>query len=176
MNDKTLSLRSEIEFVFKNQPKPPLSFFHLNVQSIWNKFDDLNIFLDGFNFLFDVIMLSETWYKNTEEVDRLENFEIFSANRTNKVGGGVCIHVKRGLECTLISDFTAIRSDYEILTLQHAKTVFSVVYRPPSGNISFFLEFLDVYFKFLGENILTVCFGGDFKIEMLVSSSYKTEL
>lgn len=176
MSDDDYLLPKEVGLIFTEQTKAPFSLFHLNVQSVRNKFDELNIFLDSFSFRFDVIMLTETWYKNTDEVDRLEGYNIFNLNRSDKVGGGIAMYVKKHFKCSVITDFTIITNDYEILTLQHEKSIYSVVYRPPCGNISSFFEILEVFFRFIGENGFTLYFGGDFNIDMHGPSYHKQEM
>lgn len=118
----------------------PFLLLHLNTQSPRNKFYEFSTFLDSSRFPFDVIILTETWYKVTDVVDTLDNYAVFSLNRSNKNGGGVCVHVKESYEYHVIHDLTKITNDYESLTLQCAKSVFSVVYRPPGENI-YFLSF-----------------------------------
>ncbi|XP_040068814.1 uncharacterized protein LOC115318002, partial [Ixodes scapularis] len=167
-------LGSTVVKLFTDQPNAPFSLFHLNVQSVRNKFDELGISLDSFTFSFD--MLTETWYNQSDEVDQLEKYAVFNLSRSNKVGGGVCVCVKKCPGYTILSDFTVTTNDYEILTLQHAKFVFSVVHRPPSGNVATFLEFPENFLKFVGENKLCLYLGGDFNIDMLTSSKHQLDL
>lgn len=58
MTDLSYLLPNEVVKLLKDQPNVPFSLFHLNVQSVRNKFDELSIFLDSFTFFFDIIMLT----------------------------------------------------------------------------------------------------------------------
>ena len=95
MNDKAYLSPREVGLIFKDQQNVPLTLFHLNVQSVRNKIEELDIFLGSFDFMYDIIMLSETWYKPNDEVDILENYEHFNLSRNVKQGGGVCMHIKK---------------------------------------------------------------------------------
>lgn len=175
MNDKAFLSPREVGLAFKDQQNVPFTLFHLNVQSVRNKIEELGIFLGSFNFMYDIIMLTETWYKSKDEVDTLENYKHFNLSRNIKQGGGVCIHVKKCYECVVIDDFTLSTNDYEILTLKQDKFVFSVVYRPPNGNITAFFEFIDVFLRFTCENEFMLFCGGDFNIDMLTTSPRQLE-
>lgn len=141
-------LPSEVGNVFRSQTSVVFSLFHLNAQSLRNKFDQLDAFLQSFDFSFDVIMLTETWYTPDDTVEILSNYENYSLCRNSKRGGGVSVYVKNTLHCSIIDEFSVITQDYEILTLQHAHNVFCVVYRPPGGSMSCFLKYLDELFFF----------------------------
>lgn len=175
MNDKPYLSSREVGLIFKHKHNVPFSLFHLNVQSVKNKIEELDIFLGSFDFMYDVIMLTETWYRSRNEVDALENYEHFNLCRDVKQGGGVCMYVKKCFECVMIDEFTIITNDYEMLTLKHHKSVFCVVYRPPSGNITAFLEYIDLFLRFICENEYMVFCGGDFNIDMLTSSPRQLE-
>lgn len=122
-----------------------MTCFHLNVQSAKNKAVDLDLFFDQFGFSFETIMLTETWYMNDSDVLRLPMYRSFCINRTAKRGGGVAILTKDSL-CELVSDFSCMTQDYEILCLHSKQSVFAVVYRPPNGNIeAFFFNFSNLF-------------------------------
>lgn len=126
--------------------KRPASFFHLNAQSARNKNDELNSLFSCFNFSFDVIMLTETWYQEESEVLRMTGYNKHCLNRMNKRGGGILLLTRDTLHCDVIEEFCQTSCDYEILTVSCNRYVYSVVYRPPSGNVSVFLAFLDRFF------------------------------
>lgn len=124
MADGSYLTAKDVGQIFKRQTDIPLSFFHLNVQSLSNKFDELSIFLNEFCFCFDLIMLTETWFSHECDVINLEGYHVVFMNRSSRRGGGVSIYVRSGIQCTLIHEFTSITDNYEIVTLEHGKNVF----------------------------------------------------
>lgn len=114
-----------------------MTCFHLNVQSAKNKAVDLELLFSQFDFLFEVIMLSETWYTDEEDVLRLPLYRSFYINRTTKRGGGLSILTKDPA-CELVSDFSCITPDYEALCLRSNQNIYAVMYRPPKGDLEVF--------------------------------------
>lgn len=117
-------LPSDLNKLFNAKVTSPFSLFHMNAQPIRNKFDQLDILFDSCGFLFDVIMLTETWYSSNEEVALFENYANFSLHRTSSRGGEVCAYARSSMKCTVVAEITAITNDYEILTLNMNKTIF----------------------------------------------------
>lgn len=83
---------------------------------------------------------------------------------------------KDTLHCDVIEEFCQTTRDYEILTLSCNRYVYAVVYRPPSGNVSVFLAFLDKFLGWVNDNGLNVVLGGDININMLLPSSENCSL
>lgn len=54
-----------------------MSFLHINAQSARNKADEITILLESFEFSFDVIMVTETWYRHESEVLRIPSYLVF---------------------------------------------------------------------------------------------------
>lgn len=146
--------------------KHRLSFFHVNTQSACNKADSLHDLFLSFNFLFDVVMLTETWYHQTQDIFKMTGYNTYYLNRVTKRGGGVLLMAKKDFCCEVIEDFSVVTDDFEILTVLSGKLVFSVLYRPPGGNISTFLSFVDMFFGWINENRLKLVLGGDVNINM----------
>lgn len=167
MTDSAYLLPNEVGNCFRSKLKTPLSLFHLNAQSVRNKFEQFDAFLEGFGISFDVIMLTETWYNQDDSVDNLENYYNYNLCRTSQRGGGVSMFIKKSIECNIVHQFTKLTDDYEILTVQCAHGVFSVMYRPPGGDMSCFNAFLETFFNFWGERHFKCVLGGDLNINML---------
>lgn len=140
---------------------------HLNVRSIRNKAVDLNLFLDQIKPSFDVLMLTETWCTQQSEVFRKPGYLTFYLNRPTGRGGGVCILVRKAFSCEIIPQFSAMTHDYEIFTIKLQGTLLAVCYRPPSGSLTPFLEYLETLLDFVNNNKLNVICGGDVNINML---------
>lgn len=120
--------------------------FHLNVQSVNNKQTDLSLFFEQLNYVFDVIMLTETWSADEASVFRLPSYNTFYLNRNSGRGGGVCILVKKIFDCDLIQDFTTSCNNFEFLSVKLQNVVLAVCYRPPNGETASFLDYLDTFF------------------------------
>lgn len=82
-----------------------------------NKVLSLEEMFAEFDFLFSVIMLTETWSTNDRDVFRLEHYKTFYLNRTNARGGGVSLLVVDNVECQLIDRYCLITPDFEVLTV-----------------------------------------------------------
>lgn len=166
MNNSDVCFPSDLGRSFKNKTNKPFSVLHLNVRSARNKSDELGIFLNDFGFSFDVIMLTETWFTQNSDVLDFDNYATFYLNRCSRRGGGVAMYIKKETQCNLMTDITTMTENYESLCVQLGNTVLAVMYRPPSGDSSAFLGFLERLFQFVGENGYSLILGGDFNIDM----------
>lgn len=63
------------------------SDFQLNLRSGWEK-DDVSILFNKFGY-FDLIMMTEIWYQNEDEVTRTPNETSFFVYRETPRGGGL---------------------------------------------------------------------------------------
>ena len=81
------------------------------------------------------------------------------------------ICVKATFDCELVTEFSSICADFEILTLKCAQNIFSVVYRPPSGSSNKVLCYFDKFLDFSSANKYNFFVGGDFNVNMLTTSS-----
>lgn len=145
MNDEDYVLPDQLRCHLGLEYRSSLKCFHLNTQSARNKGDLLELLFDEMSIPFDIIMLSETWYSCDSEILTLPMYNSFYLNRGVCRGGGVAMLAKNNLECVTLSDYCKITKDYEVLTLLHSRTVFSVCYRPPDGNLAIFFISLTVF-------------------------------
>lgn len=143
--------------------------FHLNVRSLNNKADELQILLDSFNLSFDFVMVSESWLSSSF---CLPSFSTFAVNRNVGRGGGVCIFVNKKIECELISELCCMSSAVEVVSVLANNTVYSVFYRPPSGDVDVFFEYIESYISFTSAHHYDVIMGGDFNIDMMSNSAH----
>ena len=69
-----------------------LSFLHLNIRSIRNKFDALLNYLHLLTHKFSIIALTETWLNDMYDNSfKIHGYNLTKVNRQNKGGGGICI-------------------------------------------------------------------------------------
>lgn len=140
------------------------SVFHLNARSLRNKFDETNLLLSDLKHDFDLITFSETWFTSHEDCYSLPGYECLSASRTGKGGGGILIYVRSTHQYKTISEYSVVNENIECLTLQCYDTLFAVVYRPPSGSIPEFFEFIENLLEFSVLIKMQILLIGDFNI------------
>lgn len=142
--------------------------------SLRNKEHELSVFLDGFVFNFDLLMLTtETWYSASAEVFKRRGYQSFFPNRSKKQGGGVEVLIKAELECEIQTEFSTICEDVECLTLLFGKFLYTVMYRPPKGRIEHFIEYLERLLNYSNSKNIKLILGGDLNIDVLKSCHYK---
>ncbi|CAN7983982.1 unnamed protein product [Ixodes hexagonus] len=148
----------------------------MNVRSMQSKNDDIEILFDTLRFSFSVPMFTETWYTPHSHDFVLPNYQHFSIRRNAREGGGVSMLVDQSLNSCLIPDFTEMSESFELLSIQCGIYVFSVLYRPPSGNVNTLLLVLDKLLIYVGDNNLTLFLGEDFNIDLLETSTARNDL
>ena len=154
---------------------------HLNIRSITNKFDSFKQLIYSLNKPFQVIGLTETWLKETnEDLFKLENYDFVNVNRSTKSGGGVGIYVANELKYKIrfdlnISTENVIESVFiEIITAVGKNIIVGVIYRPPNNKFdSFETKMNQILGKIDKENKLCYLMG-DFLTEynLLVENQF----
>jgi exonuclease III len=131
---------------------------HLNVNSIFNKFEHIFSILDTQNI--DILALSEA--KLDENVpDKLYLHPNYTLKRRDRniYGGGIMIYIKNCYKIVLFASNT----DYEIvsfkLNINKIVNNFVYAYKPPSTRDADFLDHLDSVIKNLNLNNNLFIFG-----------------
>lgn len=75
----------------------------------------MNALLSSFGFLFNIVMLCETWYRN-EEVLQMSDYVSHYLNQCNKEGGGVLLLTRTNLHS----------NDFEILAVLYHHSISSI--------------------------------------------------
>lgn len=154
------------------KPRQVLKIFQQNIRSILWKFNKIITLIESCNITFDALTFTETW--NGENSD---NFILPHYNRLFKLekkknsrGDGVPRQAAvPGFY--MLHEFSTITSDTEVLCTTKNKNVFTVLYRPPCGNILTFLKFLDSSLSCTNENKWLLTRGGDMNIDVQKGSS-----
>lgn len=152
-----------------------LSVFHLNTRSIRNKCDEIEQLLDCLELRFDILAFTETWLTNDSHIPEFNGYYHTEIFRTGKKGGGVSLYYKSYLACSVISEYTRVSANYECLLVGCRDYIIGVVYRPPSGSPSVFLDFLQEIFQYASESKLPMILVGDFNINLMLSDSWQLE-
>ncbi|XP_040077219.1 uncharacterized protein LOC120849138, partial [Ixodes scapularis] len=121
-----------------------------------------------------VVMMIETWYRDDDNFSVLPGYTHFFLNRSHSRGGGVSLQTRAsGFE--ILSDYSIVTRDYEILCVKKGNHIYSVLYHPPNGNVLSFMQFLEALFCFANQERCLLFLGGDFNINMLEHSHLKDD-
>lgn len=175
MDDLGYIALRELAKRFGNVQRGFLRCFHLNVQSLGNKVNELECLFNQMKGCFDVVMLTETWKSDISEEFELPHMKTFSVFRPSRRGGGVTMLLENSLPAVLLEKFTSVTAHYEMLCVQFQDVIVAVCYRPPDGDLSDFFAFLDVFLTFVNQHQYTVILGGDFNIDMGHESTRKCD-
>ena len=159
-NDKNLLRKSDKksrsvhnEFIKKVNKHTGLKVAHLNIRSLFNKFEEIKHILCKSQL--DILCLTETWLDNTITDNELyiNGYKIERRDR-NRTGGGVMMYIKEHLNYNLRKDISIIQPNIENIWIQidwkkKSKSPFliSCIYRPPSSNVEYYNGILDMIEK-----------------------------
>lgn len=121
-------------------------------------------------------MFTETWYHDDSSFFVLNGYTHFTLNRCERRGGGISLQILNSVVPTENSKFSTITPDFEILTVECGRNVFTVLYRPPDGKLDSFFSMLEALLDHvsLNQQILYLC--GDMNIDVSFSSPAQLEL
>lgn len=159
-----------------SRDKKQLSLLHLNSQSLRNKKEAVDILLDTLKHNFDFLAFTETWFTSCEDAVPFTGYNRVTVCRENKRGGGVAIYIHDSLKFDVISEYTVMASDFESVMVRSENLFLVVIYRPPSGTASSFLDFVRELLEFCELQDARVIVTGDFNIDMLSTSATKQNL
>ena len=79
----------------------------------------------------------------------IEGYRVYRKDRSNSIGGGVCLYVKNEHNFTVCHDlmFDDVEALWGELNVDSQKLLISVIYRPPSMGSSYFNDILDMIEK-----------------------------
>ena len=153
-----------------------LSFIHTNIRSAAKNLKKFELYLNGLNFQFPIIALSESWLRE----DNIERFGIPGylsehSIRPYRRGGGVSLLINEDIEYTIRDDLCYQNNTLEALFIEIDKKQFNknqniivgVVYRPPNTDIKIFNDTMEQCLqKIRSENKLAYI-AGDYNIDLL---------
>ena len=121
-----------------------LSIIHFNARSLIKNFDDIKYYLLSSNSKYDVIIISETWFKiNNKDLYQLNGYKVAHTIRNIKRGGGVSIYIRDLFHLEIIKNYSkSIDSICDILTIKISNKslnnkvfIISGIYRSPTYDI-----------------------------------------
>lgn len=131
---------------FKNEQ---LNIICLNIQSIRNnknrnKFDELNVFIDSFNYIVHVIILTEVWIYSEENTNyNIQNYSSYFCNNDEERAGGIVIYVHNMINSNEIYSSISNNTDCLIIDLVDFKIKIIGIYRHHSSDIHNFIDWLE---------------------------------
>ena len=76
--------------------KSPFSLFHLNARSLPSKFLQIKDYIHTLQHEFSVHAFTETWFREKPcSFYNLSNYSLVLKHRSGRVGGGVCMYLKK---------------------------------------------------------------------------------
>lgn len=137
-----------------------LKLVHLNAQSL-NDSSHYSEFCYLFeNKLIDVIVVSETFFKDNSKMD-LSGYNVFFINRVESRGGGVAVYTREEISSKLIckSSGESLRPEYVMveITLNSEKILLMATYRPPK--VGYMENVENELFKYMSEYKYTILCG-----------------
>lgn len=156
-----------------------VSVFHINIQCISNKIDQLSLFTNKYKF--DIICLSEHWL--TEYKLKLINIPGYFVGsffcRSHNIHGGVAIYVKDKFKCKplQLNDFNAeFNSEFCGIEIPTIQTFVITTYRSCVGDINLFLTNLENLLSRYATVSKKVLLVGDFNVNFKAVSQNLTDL
>lgn len=151
---------------------------HLNIQSLRNKTNSLELLLDSLTPTPHVIGISEHWLDPYEKDSMYLNQLIISSCYVREAGnnahGGSCILLHRSLEYIELTDITALSIERQIeisaVMLEKFNLIIVCIYRPSGADINIFMASLQKMLEKLEPKILNnrnrLCLCGDFNLDL----------
>ena len=152
-----------------------LSFLHLNIRSIRNKFDALTNYLNSLDHKFAIIALTETWL-NVNDNDNFEipGYKSSKLIRRNKIRRGICIFTRDDLKVKLRDDLVPENNTgemealfIEIINERSKNIIVGMIYKPPNNRFNNFDNDLKTILTKLDKWDKPCYIMGDFNINLL---------
>ena len=162
---------------FNNNSSPPkkdkqFSMYHCNIRSVTKNGNNLSNHLKALNHEFDIICLSETWLNKTNhEVVGFPDYSHVCNYRESKMGGGVSILLKNGIQYHELTDLTSstdiIECSFVQIEMTGKNVIIGCIYRPPNSNLQGFTdEMCNISHKLSNLNN-HVYLLGDYNVDLL---------
>ena len=165
----------------KNVGNNNFSILHANIRSVPKNLGDLELYLSNLNNDFSVLALSETWLKDST----LDHYGLHGYNsehnvREGKIGGGVSLFLKDGIEYIKRDDISIMDASIECIFVEIDKLYFhsqrnivvGVIYRPPGADLDVFNQSLSDILSCIGTGNKSCYIAGDFNINILNSKEH----
>lgn len=134
--------------IIKRSSLKKIKLAHLNVRSLRNRTNYLEVehFIQQNDI--DIFTISETWLNSsvTNAEINISGYKLYRLDRRHKKGGGVCAYIRRNLKTKVLNSISKIseRGFHQLwLEIQHVKLksiIVCVAYRPPDIQLDCFVN------------------------------------
>ena len=118
----------------------------------------------------DILTITETWLRDTDQYEAAKlcphGYDIFRADRTTGIGGGVAIVCRNDFKPTRGKGASYASFEHNIITIvsKLQKCTVAVVYRPPSSSLPVFCEEFTSLLEEIALQDTDLLISGDFNI------------
>ena len=151
------------------------SMMHGNIRSIPKNFQNFELFMSNLDIKFTVMAFTETWL-NYENVGlyNIEGYNMETAYRTTRKGGGVSLYIAESVNYTLRTDLDVFSEIMESRFLEIDKNsinstrnvIIGVIYRPPNSDIDVFISQLSGLLDIIRKDNKSCYLLGDYNINI----------
>ena len=153
-----------------------LTLGHLNIRSLLPKIDEVRDLMATSNF--DIFAVCESWLNDTvlDSEIAIEGYQVYRKDRSNSIGGGICLYVKNECAFTVCHDlmFDDVEALWGVLNLDSKRLLISVIYRPPSRGSSYFDDIVDMLIEKASNKEIDMILLGDLNYDYVVNESLHT--
>ena len=153
-----------------------LKIVHLNIRGLKSKINDLSDLLVKLKNP-EIIMLNETWHKETDNnIISLPNYKFEGIPRNHKKGGGVGFLIRTDIlyrtRNDLIFDAKSLACEQCYIEIKNntEKVIIGTMYRPPSTNISEFINIFNTQIGKISNKGYECIIGLDHNLDLLKQS------
>ena len=145
---------------------------HFNVRSLVKNGERMKDFLHNSNLSLNVILVTETWLRDSQPETQITNFIFCGQNREHKAGGGVGIYVQNGENFVRREDLMEMKPAMENLSIEinrgnNKNIIICCIYRPPDSNIEQFMDEFRTLLNKINKMNKIVIIGGDLNLNLL---------
>lgn len=145
-----------------------LNILSININSIRNKIEDLNLYISQYKTTIHVICVTEIRVSQDElYLCHLDDYVEVCCPRSTRTGGGACFFMHRSIVFDVLVNEEFLEGSAIVVALRQPKIKLGVVYRPPHADLTESINFLDGLLETYNG---LVCVG-DFNINLLNPSS-----
>lgn len=149
-----------------------LFVFHQNIRSFNSNFDTLSCFLSKLSHNVDVLVLTETWFREGLCCS-IDGYKSYHTYRNDKSGGGVSVYVRKNLHSVKNLSFSNCSDAVETCVVEinpdvadgRNSIVIIGMYRPPKSSLQSFVECSDSLLRQFSRRSF-LC-AGDINIDLL---------
>ena len=160
-----------------NSDEKDLRVLHLNIRGLASKKNDLLHLIENsfHNHTPDVITLCETWLTDNSPNITIPGYQLYSTNRTHKMGGGVAVLISAGIlsrQLVVQSHNTNQEHCFVEIKTPTKPIIIGSIYRPPNTNANEFTNWLRDTIKLL-DPTSDIIIGLDHNMDFLKSERHR---